>query len=121
MWRGAKVGAASLGIFSFISGITLCVAFHLPFPPIAVTELGVLLGGLLGAMAGYSWLFPTGRGALLGLLGGSLLGLPLAGLLAGQVKVLVWLASALMGLVLGYQAGCVKPVVATESSWKLHR
>ncbi|MBS2034167.1 hypothetical protein JST97_04220 [bacterium] len=118
IWRGAKIGAASLGLVGFVAGISVCVAYHLPFPPIAVTEIGVILGGSLGAMAGYAWCFPGGRGTLKGCAVGSLAGLPVAGLLHGQVSIPAWLACALIASLLGYQSACM-PGQADQPDWKL--
>lgn len=118
MWRGAKIGALSLGLVGFAGGISVCVAYHLPFPPIAVTEICVLLGGCMGAMAGYTWCFPSGRSILKGCATGALAGLPLAGLLHGQVSIPVWLACVILAGVMGYQAGCI-PAERSESDWRL--
>lgn len=118
MWRGAKMGAVSLGLVGFVSGITVCVAYRLPFPPIAVTEIGVLLGGCLGAMAGYGWCYTAGRGCLKGTFAGAGLGLLPAGLLHGTVSVTVWLACLALGALMGYQAGCT-PQSTAKADWTL--
>ena len=117
MWRGAKIGAVSFGLVGFVSGVTLCVAYHLPFPPISVTEIAALLGGCLGAMGGYACCYPSGRATLQGTLTGALLGLPLAGLLQGQLSIPVWLACITLTSVIGYQAACI-PQATSESPWK---
>jgi hypothetical protein len=119
MWRGAKIGALSLGLLGFVGGISVCVAYHLPFPPIAITEICVLLGGSLGALAGYSWCFPGGRSSLKGCAAGAVAGLPMAGLLHGQVSIPIWLACVFLASLMGYQAACV-PTEKAESGWKLH-
>lgn len=118
MWRGAKMGAVSLGLVGFVGGITVCVAYHLPFPPIAVTELGALLGGCLGALAGAAWCYPAGRSALKGSFGGSIVGLAPAGLFHGSVSITIWLACVLLACLIGYQSGCV-PQTPPESNWKI--
>lgn len=118
MWRGAKIGAVSLGLVGFVGGITVCVSYHLPFPPIAVTEIGALLGGCLGALAGYGWCYPAGRSALKGAFAGALFGLVPAGLLHGSVSVSIWLACVALTAVVGHQAGCL-PQNPPESSWKV--
>jgi len=118
MWRGARLGAVSLGLVGFVGGITVCVAYHLPFPPIAVTEIGILVGGCLGAMAGYAWCFPSGRHTLSGTFAGALFGLIPAGLLHGTVSISVWLACVVLASVVGYQAGCL-PQSRGLSDWKL--
>lgn len=118
MWRGAKLGAASFGLVGFVSGITVCVAYHLPFPPIAVTEIAALLGGCLGAMGGYAWCYPSGRATLQGALTGALLGLPVAGLLQGQLSVPIWLACVSLTTLIGYQAGCA-PRPTTRPAWEI--
>lgn len=51
MWRCASLGACLLGGVGFLGGITLCLHFRLPIPPLFITELGILLGGCFGAMA----------------------------------------------------------------------
>lgn len=113
MWRCAKIGAVSLGGLGLVGGISVCIAFHLPFPPIFVTEIGLLLGGLLGAMAGYARCFHCGRMALRGLAWGLLLALVLV----------VWapwpaLAAPLLGTLLGYQWGRA-PQTQDRSPWSL--
>ncbi len=118
MWRGAKIGAVSLGLIGFVGGITVCVAYHLPFPPIAVTEMGVLLGGCLGAMAGYAWCYPAGRSALKGAFGGASVGLVPAGLFYGSISITIWLACVLLAALIGYQAICL-PEKPQESDWKV--
>ena len=120
MWRGARIGAASLGLAGFVGGISVCVAYHLPFPPIAVTEIGVLTGGCLGAVAGYGWCFPAGQGTLQGTALGALVGLPVAGLLHGQVSIPAWLACVLVASLLGYQSACL-PRPTRPSDWKLRK
>lgn len=119
MWRGAKIGAVSLGLVGFISGITVCVAYHLPFPPIAVTEIGVLVGGCLGALTGYAWSYPSGKSALRGTLAGAIIGLAPAGLLQGNVSLSVWLACVVLASLMGYQAGCLPQSRAGDSNWKV--
>lgn len=118
MWRGAKIGATSFGLVGFVGGISVCVAYHLPFPPIAVTEIGLLLGGCLGAVAGYVWCYPAGRGTLRGSFLGSGLGLLPAGLQHGNLSITIWLACLMLGAVLGYQASCTPSQIRT-SDWKL--
>lgn len=55
MWRWALIGAGLLGFVGFASGIAACLYYHLPIPPLFTTELGILLGGSLGAMAFYAF------------------------------------------------------------------
>lgn len=119
MLKGAKLGAFSLGVVAFCTGITVCVAYHLPFPPIAVTEVGVILGALSGALAGWAWRLPTGRGAVRGLGVGALLGLPAAGLWHGDVALPVWLATVGLSTLIGYQAGSAAE--EGPADWKLHK
>lgn len=119
MWRGAKLGAVSLGILGFVGGISLCIVLKLPFPPIATTEIGVLLGGCLGAIGGYISCFPAGRKALWGALWGAFLGLPAAGLLYGQVSLLTWLGWVVMLSLLGYQLGSLGHQSAPANSWQI--
>jgi hypothetical protein len=120
VFQGAKLGALSFGFVSFCTGIAVCVAYRLPVPPIAVTEIGVLLGGGLGAVAGYCWRFPAGRTAVIGILIGAVLGLPVAGLMHGAVRVLGWLGTVVMAGLVGYQAGMTGDAAQT-SPWRLHK
>ena len=120
MWRGAKWGGAILGSLGFTTGITVCIAYHLPFPPIAVTEIGVLCGGCMGALAGYASCFPAGRTALKGLVAGSLLGLPVAALMPGPAPILAWFGCLVMSTVVGYQAGSDR-TAPTSEDWQLHQ
>ncbi len=117
MWRGARIGAFSLGITGFVGGMSVCIAYQLPFPPLFVTELGVLMGGCLGALAGYSSCFPAGRTALYGLFWGALLGVPAAACTQGPVRILAWLACVFMLGLVGYQAGC-GPTNTSDSGWR---
>jgi hypothetical protein len=120
MWKGAKLGAILFGSLGFVTGITICVAYHLPFPPIAVTEMGALIGGLGGALAGYCWRYPAGRSTWIGLMLGGLLGVPVAAWVPGWgLRLLTWLACVLMSAVVGYQAGAAGPD-AGRGAWKLH-
>ncbi len=119
MWRGAKLGALSLGSLGFVGGISLCVVLKLPFPPIATTEIGVILGGSLGALAGYISCFPAGRKALWGALTGAFLGLPAAGLLYGQVALPIWLGWVAMLSLLGYQLGSLKLGADSTATWQV--
>ncbi|ODT76885.1 hypothetical protein ABS71_03000 [bacterium SCN 62-11] len=119
MWRGAKIGAVSLGVVGFVGGLTVCVAYHLPFPPIAVTEIGALLGGCMGALAGYAWCYPGGRSALRGTLTGASLGLFPAGLVHGAVSIPIWLACVFLATLLGYQSSCTPTRADFKSEWKV--
>lgn len=118
MWRGARIGAVSLGLVGFIAGLSVCIAYHLPFPPVAVTELGALVGGCLGAVAGYGWCFSGGRAALQGCAAGALAGLPVAGLLHGEVSIPAWLACVCVATLLGYQSAC-NPASKPDLDWKI--
>lgn len=105
MLRGAKVGALTFGFVGFVGGLTLCIGLRLPFPPIAITELALLVGGCLGALAGYASCFRAGRRALWGMLAGAILGLPAAGFLYGHLSLPTWAAWVGMMTLLGYQLG----------------
>lgn len=120
VFKGAKLGALSFGFASFCAGVALCITYRLPVPPIAVTEIGVLLGGALGGLAGYCWRIPAGRTAVIGVMVGAVLGLPVAGLMEGAVRVLGWLATVVMAGLVGYQAG-VTGADQRPDAWRLHR
>lgn len=120
VFRGAKLGALSFGFLAFCTGVGLCIAYRLPVPPIAVTELGVLLGGALGALAGYCWRVPAGRTAVIGVLVGAVLGLPVACLMEGVMRALGWLATVCVAGLVGYQAG-VTGTQTQASPWRLHK
>lgn len=59
MWRWALWGAGLLGSAGFFGGIAVCLYYKLPIPPLFTTELGILLGGSLGALACH--LFPPAQ------------------------------------------------------------
>ena len=118
--RGAKIGALSTGFVAFCAGVGLCIAYRLPVPPIAVTELGVLVGGVLGAAAGFLWRQKAGRGLVLGLLLGLLIAWPAAYLAPAGMRLLAWFAALAMAGVLGYQAASA-PEAGKRSPWRLHR
>lgn len=119
--QGAKIGAFSCGFLAFCTGVGLCIAYRLPVPPIAVTELGILFGGMLGALSGYCWRSPAGRSMVIGLICGAVWGIPVACLAQhGLTRFCAWLASVVMSGVLGYQAG-LAPKRDGASPWRLHR
>lgn len=111
MWAGAKRGALFFGLLGFLTGVSICIAYHLPIPPIAVTELGVLFGGCFGAFLGYARLFRLWRCTLWG---------ALAGAVAGAVSLnwAVCLGCLVVGSFLGYQRGSLPEV--KKESWRLH-
>ncbi len=97
--RGANIGAVVLGVTGFASGMAACIHYELPIPPIFTFEMGLLLGGGLGALLGYLCSFPRGLRTLQGLVFGFLVGL-LVGAMAGAVlaTVVVFVClGALMG------------------------
>ena len=53
MWRWAVIGAAILGACGFFGGIAICLSYEFPIPPLFTTELGILVGGSLGALAAH--------------------------------------------------------------------
>lgn len=116
IYRGARWGALLLGLLSFLCGLTVCIYFRLPVPPVFVTEIGVMLGAGLGALVGYVSCFPGGRACLRGLALGCLAGLPLA-LALGSPGLLVGCVT--LGLLLGYQSGHCAAATASPG-WKLH-
>jgi hypothetical protein len=50
LWRWALVGAGIFGALGFFGGIALCLRYKLPIPPLFTTELGLLIGGSVGAL-----------------------------------------------------------------------
>jgi len=118
MWRGLKIGAISMGLLGFIAGISICIAFKLPIPPVAVTEVTALLGACLGVLIGWSWPDPTRRLTLGGLAAGFLAGL-LWCLMRHHFEPLAWGAWLLLGGFLGHQAAARDRLVA--GVWRLHR
>ena len=48
--RFAIWGAIALGLTGFLSGLTICLYYKLPIPPLFISELGVIVGGCLGAL-----------------------------------------------------------------------
>ncbi len=116
MYRGARWGAFLLGLSSFLCGLTVCIYFRLPVPPVFITEIGVMLGAGLGALIGYVGCFPGGRACLGGLSLGLLAGLPLA-LFFGSPGLLVGCLT--LGLLLGYQSAH-SGVTTSSPGWKLH-
>lgn len=48
--RFAIWGALVLGFAGFVTGTVICLYFRLPIPPLFITELGLLVGGCLGAL-----------------------------------------------------------------------
>ena len=48
--RAALWGAGILGSIGFISGSVICLGYSIPIPPVFITELGILVGGCLGAL-----------------------------------------------------------------------
>lgn len=58
IWRWACWGGVFFGVLGFTAGVSACLYYKLPIPPLFTTELGVMLGGSLGAFAAY--LLPPG-------------------------------------------------------------
>lgn len=98
--RGAIIGAASLGLAGFLTGISLCIFLELPIPPLFITEICIIVGGALGALVGLTSIERQGRNAWLGLLLGSLLGV-----LLFTLKLHLALLCALAGAALGWNFG----------------
>lgn len=113
--QGAKIGAISLGVVGLVSGMTICIVLKLPVPPIFTTEMGILLGGSLGALIGYTCSFRRGLQSLQGLAVGLLAGLALWWVDWAPLLVSLALLGAL-GLFLGYQ---MPEDPESASDWKL--
>ncbi|MCA9791358.1 MAG: hypothetical protein KC910_06170 [Candidatus Eremiobacteraeota bacterium] len=113
--QGAKIGAISLGVVGLATGMTICIAFKLPVPPIFTTEMGVLLGGSLGALVGYTCSFRRGRQSIQGFLVGLLAGLALWWVDWAPLAVNL-LTFGGLGLFLGYQ---MPEEAESTGDWKL--
>ena len=48
--RLALWGALLVGLSGFLTGSFVCLYYQLPIPPLFITELGVIVGGCLGAL-----------------------------------------------------------------------
>ncbi len=101
--RGAKIGAASAGCVGFLTGTMLCIVHRLPIPPLAITEFGILFGGLIGAGVGVLCSEPRGRLSLLGILGGLLAGAVVALPIQGLDDPLGVLRIAILGSLIGWR------------------
>lgn len=99
--RGAKIGAVCMGGAAFSTGILICVLHRIPIPPLALTEFGVMFGGLLGAGLGILCSTTQGRFSLVGILSGLLLGSLIALLLAHDAVGILRLA--VLGGVIGWR------------------
>lgn len=51
--RYAAWGGGILGLLGFVAGIGICLHYSLPIPPVFITEIGLLVGGSLGALTAY--------------------------------------------------------------------
>lgn len=89
------MGAIILGFTGLASGMALCLYLELPIPPVFITEMGVLLGGSLGALVGYSCAYEGMRGAWLGLLLGLLMGVVSSG--PGAMALVLGVIGAVVG------------------------
>lgn len=118
MWRGLKIGAISVGFLGFFAGISICILFKLPVPPLFVTEMGIVAGAGLGVLVGWSWPDPTRRLTLGGLATGFLTGL-LWCLLRHHFEPWAWVGYTLLGGFLGHQAAARDRLGAGD--WRLHR
>lgn len=118
-WKGARIGAITLGLTGFFSGVVVCVSMKQPVPPLFVTELGVFIGGGLGALVGWLCINEASRYTFFGALGGLLCGAA-AGLLTGPDSDL-WtlLGFAVLGSFLGLQAAPRSK--REDDGWRLHR
>lgn len=99
--HGAKIGAIFTGGAAFGTGLLICILHQIPIPPLAITEFGVLLGGLAGAGIGILCTSTRGRYSLYGVLLGLLVGISI-GLALGS-GVWVVLRFALLGTVIGWR------------------
>ena len=115
MWRGAKIGAIICGLAGFSSGVGVCIAYRLPVPPLFVTEIGIVLGGCLGAMMGWASNFHLGRQLMRGVLLGLLAGAAFALVAPAGLRALALAAPLGLGIFLGYQAGLVEP--QSNAAW----
>lgn len=65
--RYAAWGGGILGLLGFVAGIGICLHFSLPIPPVFITEIGLLVGGSLGALTAFYGIEKRVIPALLGL------------------------------------------------------
>jgi hypothetical protein len=68
-------GAVILGILGFTTGAVICLHFHLPIPPLFITEMGILVGGCMGALCALTRTERKVLPSLMALSGALLLGL----------------------------------------------
>lgn len=111
--RGARIGAVCTGGAAFGTGLLICILHQIPIPPLAVTEFGVLLGGLAGAGIGILCTSTRGRYSLYGVLLGLLLGLA-TGLALGSDLWAV-LRFALLGVLIGWRLALNKARARLET------
>ena len=64
-----------MGLAGFAAGAFVCLHFKLPIPPLFITEMGLLVGGCLGALCALTHSEKKGVPALLSFLGAVLLAL----------------------------------------------
>lgn len=101
--RGAKIGAVCTGGAAFSTGMIVCLLHRLPIPPLAITEFGIILGGLSGAGIGILCSTPRGRYSLVGILAGLAFG-GLVGLATMGGHGPFWIVRiALLGGVIGWR------------------
>lgn len=50
VYRFAVKGAIITGLAGFAAGVFICLHYRLPIPPLFITEMGMLVGGCLGAL-----------------------------------------------------------------------
>ena len=87
-----------MGIAGFATGAFICLYFKLPIPPLFITEMGLLVGGCLGALCALTNSEKKVVPALLSFLGAFLLALGFgvewlqAAGAAMALSVLVWTA-----------------------------
>lgn len=102
-FRGAKIGAVCMGGASFSTAMLICLLHRVPIPPLAITEFGIILGGLSGAGIGILCSTQTGRYSLVGILAGLLLGTLLGWVTMGSHGAIWTLRIALLGGVIGWR------------------
>lgn len=108
--RFAICGAIAFGLSGFATGSFICLYYSLPIPPLFITEMGLIVGGCLGALCALT----NSEKRVLTALAAVLLSVPiclLVGLSTG--------ASATLVLALGAAGWTLaEPVGSEEEAWK---
>ena len=116
---GAKWGAITGGLLGFLIGIAVCIRFKVPIPPLAGSEVGILLGVSIGMLIALICRTRAGRMTLASFGVGSVLGVPVALSVHGHFPVLTWMSMTCLMTFLGYQSSQL-PSLEQAEPWRLH-